>query len=68
MSKGSRIVKFRVKPEMEKEIEAIIAGSTFRFAGKWTWTTWLTAAAQEKLDHGKRSRGRRRKRKGPNDE
>lgn len=64
MSKGSPVVKCRVKPHLVAAIEAdIIRLNRLPQHGAMTVTEWLLAAIAEKLDHPHRSRKAGKKRR-----
>lgn len=67
MSRGNKILKLRVRPELLAEIESVISARNERSSGEaWDMSGFLRAAIREKLDKMARSRdgAARRKNKG----
>lgn len=62
MSKGNKIIRFRVTTEMRADIDAAAARSTLnRDLGYTSLSDWIRACVQEKLQHLKRSKIKRKK-------
>lgn len=60
MSKGSKVIPFRIPSSMEQEVEhAIIMRNRVTKDAPWTRTDFILAAIREKLGHMRRSRLKR---------
>jgi len=64
MSKGSKVLPFRIPAELLAEVDGVIERSHDTRAGEpWTRTAFILAALKEKLAHMRRSNTKKKKRR-----
>lgn len=62
MSKGSRIYTVRIESKLESEMLAEVNRRNLSpMVAEWTVSEWIRKAIQDKLNHSRRSRAKRRK-------